>query len=91
VGTSQDALQALQGGLKAGGTAGRRGYIPTRVVSNFFKNSQRYSQLKVHHKYQHHQRQILPPVLLIQVANNGYNIRLLTSYSELEGKKFIFM
>ncbi len=54
-----------------------------RNVSNFFKNSQRYSQVKVHlryqqhqrqncHWYQRHQQQILPPgllVLLIPVAN----------------------
>ena len=54
-----------------------------RTVLNFFENSQRYSQAKVHHRYQRHwwqichryQRhrwQILPPfslVLLIPVAN----------------------
>ncbi len=43
-----------------------------RAVSNFFENSRRYSQLKVHHRYQQHRRQILPPVsllLLILVAN----------------------
>ncbi len=54
-----------------------------RVISNFFENSRRYSQVKVHHRcrwyrrqifhrYQRHQRQILPPVplvLLTPVAN----------------------
>ncbi len=43
-----------------------------RAVSKFFENSRRYSQLKVDHRYQRHQWQILPPVslvLLIQVAN----------------------
>jgi hypothetical protein len=54
-----------------------------RTISNFFKNSQRYSQVKVHHRYQRHRRQIchlcqqhrrqiLPPValvLFIPVAN----------------------
>ncbi len=55
---------------------------PIRTVSNFFENSRRYSQVKVHHRYQRHRRQIchrcqqhrqqiLPPVslvLLIPVA-----------------------
>jgi hypothetical protein len=64
---------------------------PIRNVSNFFENSRRYSQVKVHHRnqrhrwqichcYQQHRRQILPPVslvLLIPLANNGNNIRLL--------------
>ncbi len=54
-----------------------------RIISNFFENSQRYSQVKVHHRcqqhrwqichrYQWHRRQILPPVplvLLTPVAN----------------------
>ncbi len=30
----------------------------TRVISNFFKNSQRYSQVKVHHRCQQHRWQI---------------------------------
>ncbi len=44
---------------------------PIRTVSNFFENSQRYSQVKVHHRRQichrcqRHRRQILPPVLLV--------------------------
>ncbi len=56
---------------------------PIRTVSNFLKNSRRYSQIKVHHwyqlhrwqichRYQWHRRKILPPallVLLIPVAN----------------------
>jgi hypothetical protein len=64
-----------------------------RTVSNFSENLRRYSQVKVHHRYQRHWRQILPPVLLvllipvanlppvsmILVANNGNNIRLLRS------------
>ncbi len=44
---------------------------PIRTVSNFFENSRRYSQVKVHHQYQQHRWQILPPVslmLLIPVA-----------------------
>ena len=47
-----------------------------RTVSNFFKNLWRYSQVKVHHRYQRHcwqichrcqwhRRQNLPPVLLV--------------------------
>ncbi len=45
-----------------------------RVLSNFFGNSWRYSQVKVHHQYQRHRyqwhrRQILPLVLLIPAAN----------------------
>jgi hypothetical protein len=54
-----------------------------KTVSNFFKNSRRYSQVKMHHRYQRHQwqichryqrhrRQIFPPfslALLIPVAN----------------------
>jgi hypothetical protein len=43
-----------------------------RVVSNFFENSQRYSQLQVCHRYQRHRQQIFPPfslALLILVAN----------------------
>ncbi len=31
---------------------------PIRTVSNFFENSQRYSQVKVHHRCQRHRRQI---------------------------------
>ncbi len=49
---------------------------PIRTVTNFFENLQRYSQVKVHHRYQwhrwqncrwyqRHRRQILPPVLLV--------------------------
>ncbi len=52
-------------------------------MSNFFENSQRYSQVKVHHRYQRHQWQIfhryqwhrhkifplVPLLLLIPVAN----------------------
>ncbi len=34
-----------------------------RTVSNFFENSRRYSQVKVHHWYQWHRRQIFPSVL----------------------------
>ncbi len=47
----------------------------------FSKNSRRYLQVKVHHRCQRHQRQIMPPVslvLLIPVAKNGNNIRLQT-------------
>ncbi len=43
-----------------------------RVISNFFENSWRHSQVKVHHRYQRHRRQILQPVtlvLLTPVAN----------------------
>ncbi len=70
---------------------------PIRTVSNFSENLQ--SQVKVHHQYQQHRWQILPPVLLVllipanlppvsmtSVANNRNNIRLLSPYSELEGK-----
>jgi hypothetical protein len=50
---------------------------------------------KLCHWYQHHQRKILPPVLLvllIPVANNGNNIRLMTPSSEFEGKNlFTYM
>jgi len=31
---------------------------PIRTVSNFFENSRRYSQVKVHHRYQRHRWQI---------------------------------
>ena len=43
-----------------------------RIISNFFENSRRYSQVKVHHRCQQHRLQILPPVplvLLTPVAN----------------------
>jgi hypothetical protein len=43
-----------------------------QTVSNFFKNSRICSQVKVHHRYQRHWRQIFQPisqVLLIPVAN----------------------
>ncbi len=57
------------------------------VISNFFENSRRYSQVKVCHRYQWHQQQILTRVLLVllipvanlpavsttPVANNGNN------------------
>jgi hypothetical protein len=33
-----------------------------KVILNVFKKSQRQSQVKVHHRYQRHWRQILPPV-----------------------------
>jgi hypothetical protein len=36
-----------------------------RTVSNFFEKSRRYSQVKVHHRYQRHRRQIFPPVSLV--------------------------
>ncbi len=36
-----------------------------RIISNFFENSLRYSQVKVHHRCQRHRRQILPPVPLV--------------------------
>ncbi len=42
------------------------------IISNFFENSRRYSQVKVHHRCQRHRWQILPSVplvLLIPVAN----------------------
>ncbi len=45
-----------------------------KTISNFFENSRRYSQFKVHHRYQGHRRQIFPPVslaLLIPVATGG--------------------
>jgi hypothetical protein len=53
--------------------------FPSNSVSIFFKNSRRYSQVKVHHRYQRHQQQIfppvslvlLPPVLTTPVANNA--------------------
>jgi hypothetical protein len=48
---------------------------PEYPISNFFENSLRYSQVKVHHRYQRHWCQLvanLPPVSLVllkQVAN----------------------
>jgi hypothetical protein len=45
---------------------------PIRTVSNILENSRKYSQVKAHHWYQRHWRQILPQVslvLLIPVAN----------------------
>ncbi len=44
---------------------------PIRIVSNFFENSRRYLQVKVHHRYQRHRQQNLPLIsleLLIPVA-----------------------
>ncbi len=38
-------------------------------ITNFFENSRRYSQVKVHRRYQRHRRQIFPPVLTTPVAN----------------------
>ncbi len=49
-----------------------------RAILNFFKNSRRYSQLKVDHRYQRHRWQIwvsttlvanLPPVSMTPAAN----------------------
>ncbi len=54
--------------------------IPLEPFQFFFENSWRYSQVKVHHRYQWHRGHILPPVslvLLIPVAKYGKNIRLL--------------
>ncbi len=42
---------------------------PIRTVSKFLENLWRYWQVKVHHWYQWHWQQILPPVLLITTAN----------------------
>ncbi len=44
---------------------------PIRTVTNFFENSQRYSQVKVHHRYQRHRWQAakLPPVSTTPAAN----------------------
>ncbi len=44
---------------------------PIRTVSNFFENLRRYSQVKVHHRYQRHTTLAanLPPVSLTPVAN----------------------
>jgi hypothetical protein len=42
-----------------------------KTVKNFFKNLRRYLQVKVHHRYQRHRRQIFPPfslALLIPVS-----------------------
>ncbi len=44
-----------------------------RIISNFFENSRRYSQVKVNdthrwqicHRYQRHRRQIFPPISLV--------------------------
>ncbi len=47
---------------------------PIRTISIFLENSRRYSQVKLHHQYQRHRRQILPQVslvLLIPVALMG--------------------
>jgi hypothetical protein len=38
---------------------------PIRTVSNFLENLRRYSQVKVHHRYQRHRWQILPLVSLV--------------------------
>ncbi len=43
---------------------------PIRTVSNFFENSRRYSQVKVHHRYQRHRWQnCRRPVSMTPVAN----------------------
>ncbi len=64
----------------------------TRVIENFFENSRRYSQVKVHHRYQRHWWQIChryqwAPVATCQryymqidtSGNNENNFRLLTT------------
>ncbi len=51
----------------------------TRVISNVSENSRRYSQVKMHHRW----------VSTTPVANNGHNIRLLTTSSDLEGKIYL--
>jgi hypothetical protein len=64
----------------------------TSVILNFFKKSLEILASQICHWYQQHQWKILPPVplvLLIPVANNGNNISLLTTYSELEEKNFL--
>jgi hypothetical protein len=43
-----------------------------QVISNFLENSQKYSQVMMHHRYQRYRQQILPPLplmLLIPVKN----------------------
>ncbi len=42
-----------------------------RVVSNFFENSRRYFQVKVHHRYQRHHWKILPQVPPVLVDTSG--------------------
>ncbi len=74
---------------------------PIRTVSNFFENSRRHSQVKVHHRYQRHRWQNchkyqrhrllilvanLPPVSMTPVVKYGNNIRQQIPHSELEGK-----
>ncbi len=62
------------------------------IISNFFENSRRYSQVKVHYRWQiatgiHDTGGgKLPLLSTTPAANNGNNIRLLTHESELEGK-----
>jgi hypothetical protein len=42
-----------------------------RVISNFFENSRRYFQVKVHHRYQRHHWKILPQVPPVLVDTSG--------------------
>ncbi len=69
-----------------------------RVISNFLKNSGRCSQVKVHNQYQKMMANLprvsmTPAVNLSMtlVANNGNNIPLLTSYSDFEGQKLLYI
>ncbi len=42
---------------------------PIRTVSNFFENSRRYSQVKVHHRCRWHRWQIMRTISMTPVAN----------------------
>ncbi len=62
-----------------------------KTISNFFENSRRYSQFKVHHRYQRHRREICPLVslaLLIPVATgvNDTGGKFPTSVKNASGK-----
>jgi hypothetical protein len=65
-----------------------------KTVANFFENSRRYAQVKVHHQYQRHRWQIFPPfslALLIPVANfatgvNDTGGKFATGVNDASGK-----
>ncbi len=58
------------------------------VISNFFENSRRYLQVKVHrrwqicHRYQRHRQKILPPVPLGLIPEVHFELRISPRFSK---------
>jgi hypothetical protein len=63
------------------------------VISNFFENSQRYSQVKLHHRYQRHGVKCATCTagVVDMGANNWNNIRLFILKVNLKKKNYLYV